>query len=81
MPQRERKLVCRYRTGRRNPLVLFKEEVEWDQPTIVRYHDFLSEGEIDTIKTLARPKVCKFNLKGTLNAIYVALHHAHQLFI
>ncbi|XP_039519552.1 prolyl 4-hydroxylase subunit alpha-2-like [Pimephales promelas] len=56
-PQRERKLVCRYRTGRGNPLVLFKEEVEWDQPTILRYHDFLSEGEMDTIKTLARPKV------------------------
>lgn len=63
--------------------MLFKEEVEWDQPTILRYHDFLSEGEIDTIKTLARPKVCKFNLKGTLNAIYVkvAVQHAHQFFI
>ncbi|XP_039519553.1 prolyl 4-hydroxylase subunit alpha-2-like [Pimephales promelas] len=58
-PQRERKLVCRYRTGRGNPLVLFKEEVEWDQPTILRYHDFLSEGEMDTIKTLARPKLSR----------------------
>ncbi|XP_067231440.1 prolyl 4-hydroxylase subunit alpha-1 [Chanodichthys erythropterus] len=58
-PQRKRKLVCRYRTGRGNPLVLFKEEVEWDQPTILRYHDFLSEGEIDTIKTLARPKLSR----------------------
>uniref|UniRef100_A0A8C1ZC77 Si:ch73-68b22.2 n=1 Tax=Cyprinus carpio TaxID=7962 RepID=A0A8C1ZC77_CYPCA len=56
-PQRERKLVCRYRTGRGNPLMVFKEEVEWDEPMILRYHDFLSEGEIDTIKTLARPKV------------------------
>ncbi|KAK7130609.1 hypothetical protein R3I94_015925 [Phoxinus phoxinus] len=58
-PQREKKLVCRYRTGRGNPLVLFKEEVEWDQPTILRYHDFLSEGEMDTIKTLARPKLSR----------------------
>ncbi|XP_067279204.1 prolyl 4-hydroxylase subunit alpha-2 [Pseudorasbora parva] len=58
-PQRQRKLVCRYRTGRGNPLVLFKEEVEWDQPTILRYHDFLSEVEIDTIKTLARPKLSR----------------------
>ncbi|XP_056302827.1 prolyl 4-hydroxylase subunit alpha-2 [Danio aesculapii] len=58
-PQRERKLVCRYRTGRGNPLMLFKEEVEWDQPMILRYHDFLSEGEIDTIKTLARPKLSR----------------------
>ncbi|XP_073791614.1 prolyl 4-hydroxylase subunit alpha-2 isoform X2 [Danio rerio] len=58
-PQRERKLVCRYRRGRGNPLMLFKEEVEWDQPMILRYHDFLSEGEIDTIKTLARPKLSR----------------------
>ncbi|XP_050949571.1 prolyl 4-hydroxylase subunit alpha-2 [Labeo rohita] len=59
MPQRERKLVCRYRTGRGNPLMIFKEEVEWDEPTILRYHDFLSEGEIDTIKSLARPKLSR----------------------
>ncbi|XP_073680056.1 prolyl 4-hydroxylase subunit alpha-2 [Garra rufa] len=58
-PQRQRKLVCRYRTGRGNPLMIFKEEVEWDEPTILRYHDFLSEGEIDTIKTLARPKLSR----------------------
>ncbi|XP_059398686.1 prolyl 4-hydroxylase subunit alpha-2-like [Carassius carassius] len=58
-PQRERKLVCRYRTGRGNPLRIFKEEVEWDEPMILRYHDFLSEGEIDTIKTLARPKLSR----------------------
>ncbi|XP_026089956.1 prolyl 4-hydroxylase subunit alpha-2 [Carassius auratus] len=58
-PQRERKLVCRYRTGRGNPLRMFKEEVEWDEPMILRYHDFLSEGEIDTIKTLARPKLSR----------------------
>uniref|UniRef100_A0A8C2IFJ7 Si:ch73-68b22.2 n=1 Tax=Cyprinus carpio TaxID=7962 RepID=A0A8C2IFJ7_CYPCA len=58
-PQRERKLVCRYRTGRGNPLMVFKEEVEWDEPMILRYHDFLSEGEIDTIKTLARPKLSR----------------------
>ncbi len=37
--------------------MMFKEEVEWDEPMILRYHDFLSEGEINTIKTLARPKV------------------------
>uniref|UniRef100_A0A8C1K1T5 Si:ch73-68b22.2 n=1 Tax=Cyprinus carpio TaxID=7962 RepID=A0A8C1K1T5_CYPCA len=58
-PQRERKLVCRYRTGRGNPLMVFREEVEWDEPMILRYHDFLSEGEIDTIKTLARPKLSR----------------------
>ncbi|XP_016103142.1 prolyl 4-hydroxylase subunit alpha-1-like [Sinocyclocheilus grahami] len=58
-PQRERRLVCRYRTGRGNPLMIFKEEVEWDQPMILRYHDFLSEGEMDTLKTLARPKLSR----------------------
>ncbi|KAK2873168.1 hypothetical protein Q8A67_023065 [Cirrhinus molitorella] len=58
-PQRQRKLVCRYRTGRGNPLMIFKEEVEWDKPKILRYHDFLSEGEMDTIKTLARPKLSR----------------------
>ncbi|KAI4884388.1 hypothetical protein NFI96_011235, partial [Prochilodus magdalenae] len=59
-PQRERKLACRYTTGGGNPQLMYapaKEEEEWDQPLILRYHDVLSISEMEVIKTLSRPKL------------------------
>ncbi|KAI7795930.1 putative prolyl 4-hydroxylase subunit alpha-2-like [Triplophysa rosa] len=55
----ERGLVCRYRRGRLGIYAPFKEEVEWTQPLILRYHDFTSEREMNIIKTLARPKLSR----------------------
>ncbi|XP_036443545.1 prolyl 4-hydroxylase subunit alpha-1 [Colossoma macropomum] len=59
-PQREKKLACRYTTGGGNPLLIYapaKEEEEWDQPLILRYHDLLSISDIEIIKRLSRPKL------------------------
>ncbi|KAL7853446.1 hypothetical protein AOLI_G00202900 [Acnodon oligacanthus] len=59
-PQREKKLACRYTTGGGNPLLIYapaKEEEEWDQPLILRYHDLLSISDIEVIKRLSRPKL------------------------
>ncbi|KAF5898401.1 prolyl 4-hydroxylase subunit alpha-1-like, partial [Clarias magur] len=58
-PNRQKKLVCRYTTGGRNPQLIYapaKEEEEWDEPLILRYHDVISLSEIEVIKKLSRPK-------------------------
>lgn len=34
-----------------------KQEDEWDHPRIVRYHDVLSNREMEKVKELARPRV------------------------
>ncbi|XP_070305826.1 prolyl 4-hydroxylase subunit alpha-2-like [Salvelinus sp. IW2-2015] len=59
-PRRQRTLRCRYSTGRGNPRLIYapiKEEQEWDHPLIIRYHDLVSEREIETIKHLSRSKI------------------------
>ncbi|XP_035290464.1 prolyl 4-hydroxylase subunit alpha-2-like [Anguilla anguilla] len=59
-PRRQRALFCRYSTGGRNPRLIYapvKEEDEWDAPKITRYHNFLSDDEIGTIKKLSAPKL------------------------
>lgn len=34
-----------------------KQEDEWDRPRIVRYHDIMSNEEIEKVKELAKPRV------------------------
>ncbi|KAG9339817.1 hypothetical protein JZ751_022484 [Albula glossodonta] len=59
---RQRALFCRYSTGGRNPRLIYapiKEEDEWDQPQITRYHNLVSDSEIETIKKLSIPKLAR----------------------
>ncbi|XP_030629240.1 prolyl 4-hydroxylase subunit alpha-1-like [Chanos chanos] len=61
-PRRQRALFCRYSTGGGNPRLMYapvKEEDEWDNPPIKRYHDIISEKEMATLKTLSRPKLSR----------------------
>ncbi|XP_053334795.1 prolyl 4-hydroxylase subunit alpha-1 [Clarias gariepinus] len=61
-PNRQKKLVCRYTTGGRNPQLIYapaKEEEEWDEPLILRYHDVISLSEMEVIKKLTRPKLSR----------------------
>nr|XP_023659254.1 prolyl 4-hydroxylase subunit alpha-2-like [Paramormyrops kingsleyae]XP_023659255.1 prolyl 4-hydroxylase subunit alpha-2-like [Paramormyrops kingsleyae] len=58
--RRQRALSCRYSTGGGNPRLIYaplKEEEEWAHPQIIRYHDFLSDMEIDIIKNISRLKL------------------------
>ncbi|XP_016096900.1 prolyl 4-hydroxylase subunit alpha-2-like [Sinocyclocheilus grahami] len=55
--KRQRVLSCRYSTGGGNPRLMYapvKEEVEWDEPRIIRYHDIISDREIEFLKNLSR---------------------------
>ncbi|KAM3862761.1 prolyl 4-hydroxylase subunit alpha-1b isoform 2-T2 [Diretmus argenteus] len=59
-PRRQSRLFCRYYDNNRNPTYLLapvKQEDEWDRPYIVRYHEILSDSEIEKIKQLAKPRL------------------------
>lgn len=34
-----------------------KQEDEWDRPRIMRYHDIITEKEMEKVKELAKPRV------------------------
>ncbi|XP_012583199.1 PREDICTED: prolyl 4-hydroxylase subunit alpha-2 [Condylura cristata] len=60
IPQKRKRLFCRYHHGNKTPQLLiapFKEEDEWDTPHIVRYYDVLSDEEIKRIKEIAKPRL------------------------
>ena len=58
-PSVEARLRCRYVTNGQPFLMLqpVKEEEAYLNPRIVIYHDVLLDGEIDTIKKMAQPRV------------------------
>nr|XP_057922071.1 prolyl 4-hydroxylase subunit alpha-1-like isoform X2 [Doryrhamphus excisus] len=59
-PRRQSRLFCRYRDGGRHPRFVIgpvKEEDEWDHPRIVRYHDIVTDEEMDKLKELAKPRL------------------------
>ncbi|KAI7809346.1 prolyl 4-hydroxylase alpha II-like precursor [Triplophysa rosa] len=70
---RQRALSCRYSTGGGNPRLILaplKEEVEWDEPRIVRYHDIISDKEIEILKNLSRPHLSRSQIGlGTVSNI------------
>ncbi|CAM4588632.1 unnamed protein product [Leuciscus chuanchicus] len=59
---RQRALSCRYSTGGGNPRLMYapvKEEVEWDEPRIIRYHDIISDREIEILKNISRHQLSR----------------------
>uniref|UniRef100_A0A8C5K3V1 Prolyl 4-hydroxylase subunit alpha-1 n=1 Tax=Jaculus jaculus TaxID=51337 RepID=A0A8C5K3V1_JACJA len=61
-PRRQKKLFCRYHDGNRNPKFILapaKQEDEWDKPRIVRFHDIISDAEIEIVKDLAKPRLSR----------------------
>ncbi|XP_067219960.1 prolyl 4-hydroxylase subunit alpha-1-like [Chanodichthys erythropterus] len=71
--KRQRALSCRYSTGGGNPRLMYapvKEEVEWDEPLIIRYHDIISDREIEILKNISRPQLSRSQTgKGTISDI------------
>lgn len=60
--RRQRTLSCRYSTGGGNPRLILrplKEEVEWDEPRIMRYHDIISDKETEILKNISRPQLSR----------------------
>nr|XP_021326960.1 prolyl 4-hydroxylase subunit alpha-1-like [Danio rerio] len=60
--KRQRALSCRYSTSGGNPRLMYapvKEEELWDEPKIIRFHDVISDTEIETLKDIARPQLSR----------------------
>ncbi|CAL8302633.1 unnamed protein product [Lota lota] len=59
-PRRQSRMFCRYFDNNRHPKYVIgpvKEEDEWDRPHILRYHDIVSDTEIELVKQLAKPRL------------------------
>nr|XP_020515530.2 prolyl 4-hydroxylase subunit alpha-1-like isoform X1 [Labrus bergylta] len=59
-PRRQSRLFCRYYDNNRHPKYVIgpvKQEDEWDRPRIVRYHDIVSDREMEKVKELAKPRL------------------------
>uniref|UniRef100_A0A8C2D3Z9 procollagen-proline 4-dioxygenase n=1 Tax=Cyprinus carpio TaxID=7962 RepID=A0A8C2D3Z9_CYPCA len=70
--KRQMALSCRYSTGGGNPRLMYapvKEEVEWDEPRIIRYHDIISDREIEILKNISRPLLSRSETIGGVTNI------------
>ncbi|XP_039511524.1 prolyl 4-hydroxylase subunit alpha-1a isoform X2 [Pimephales promelas] len=59
-PRRQSRLFCRYYNNNRHPFYTIgpvKQEDEWDRPRIVRYHEIITEKEMEKVKELAKPRL------------------------
>lgn len=58
-PRRQSRLYCRYHDNHHPSLRIgpVKQEVEWDHPLILRYHEIVSEREMEKVKELAKPRL------------------------
>ncbi|XP_053495598.1 prolyl 4-hydroxylase subunit alpha-1a isoform X2 [Ictalurus furcatus] len=59
-PRKQRRLFCRFYDNNRHPYYVLgpvKQEDEWDQPRIVRFHDIISEREMEKVKEMAKPRL------------------------
>ncbi|XP_070790024.1 prolyl 4-hydroxylase subunit alpha-2 isoform X1 [Pituophis catenifer annectens] len=77
-PRRQKRLFCRYHNGNRNPYLIiapFKEEDEWDSPHIVRYHEVLSDEEIEKIKELAKPKLARATVRDPKTGVLTVANY------
>ncbi|XP_067900044.1 prolyl 4-hydroxylase subunit alpha-2-like isoform X5 [Heterodontus francisci] len=70
--RRQRRLFCRYQNNNNHPRLIIapvKEEDEWDSPHIVRYHEILSNAEIERIKGLAKPRLARATVRNSVTGI------------
>uniref|UniRef100_A0A8P4KDK4 procollagen-proline 4-dioxygenase n=1 Tax=Dicentrarchus labrax TaxID=13489 RepID=A0A8P4KDK4_DICLA len=81
-PRRQSRLFCRYYDNHRHPKYVIapvKQEDEWDRPRIVRYHDIVSDKEMEKVKELAKPRVSpnvhSQSLKNPVRAWLGAFEH------
>ncbi|KAM9462495.1 prolyl 4-hydroxylase subunit alpha-1a isoform 2-T2 [Clarias gariepinus] len=59
-PRKQSRLFCRFFNNNKHPFYILgpvKQEDEWDRPRIVRFHNVISEQEMEKIKELAKPRL------------------------
>ncbi|XP_078499215.1 prolyl 4-hydroxylase subunit alpha-1 isoform X2 [Lissotriton helveticus] len=77
-PRREKKLLCRYFNAKGNPryvLAPVKQEDEWDKPHIVRFHDIMTDEEIEKVKELAKPRLRRATISNPITGVLETAHY------
>uniref|UniRef100_A0A4W5MCG8 procollagen-proline 4-dioxygenase n=1 Tax=Hucho hucho TaxID=62062 RepID=A0A4W5MCG8_9TELE len=77
-PRRQSRMFCRYSDNNRHPLYVLgpvKQEDEWDRPRIIRYHDVLSNSEIEKVKELAKPRLRRATISNPITGVLETAHY------
>ncbi|KAM6898281.1 prolyl 4-hydroxylase subunit alpha-1-like [Lycodopsis pacificus] len=77
-PRRRSRLFCRYHDNDRHPKYVIgpvKQEDEWDRPHIVRYHDIVSDAEIEKVKELAKPRLRRATISNPVTGVLETAHY------
>ncbi|XP_054454629.1 prolyl 4-hydroxylase subunit alpha-1a [Anoplopoma fimbria] len=77
-PRRQSRLFCRYHDNNRHPKYVIgpvKQEDEWDRPRIVRYHDIVSDAEIEKVKELAKPRLRRATISNPVTGVLETAHY------
>lgn len=77
-PRRQSRLSCRYYDNHRHPRFLIgpvKQEEEWDRPLILRYHDIVSEKEMEKVKELAKPRLRRATISNPITGVLETAHY------
>ncbi|KAJ7987635.1 hypothetical protein DPEC_G00328530 [Dallia pectoralis] len=77
-PRRQSRLFCRYYDNNGHPAYLLgpvKQEDEWDRPRIVRFHDILSDSEIEKVKELAKPRLRRATISNPVTGVLETAHY------
>ncbi|KAM4623334.1 prolyl 4-hydroxylase subunit alpha-1a isoform 1-T2 [Polymixia lowei] len=76
--RRQSRLFCRYFNNNRHPKYVIgpvKEEDEWDRPRIVRYHDIVSDEEMEKVKELAKPRLRRATISNPVTGVLETAHY------
>uniref|UniRef100_UPI00015A5AB6 prolyl 4-hydroxylase subunit alpha-1a precursor n=1 Tax=Danio rerio TaxID=7955 RepID=UPI00015A5AB6 len=77
-PRRQKHLFCRYFNGNRHPFYTIgpvKQEDEWDRPRIIRYHEIITEQEIEKIKELSKPRLRRATISNPITGVLETAHY------
>ncbi|XP_053197610.1 prolyl 4-hydroxylase subunit alpha-1a [Scomber japonicus] len=77
-PRRQSRLFCRYYDNNRHPRYVIgpvRQEDEWDRPHIVRYHDIVTDTEIEKVKELAKPRLRRATISNPVTGVLETAHY------
>ncbi|KAM7370319.1 hypothetical protein PAMP_009879 [Pampus punctatissimus] len=77
-PRRQSRLFCRYYDNNRHPRYVIgpvRQEDEWDHPRIVRYHNIVSDREMEKVKELAKPRLRRATISNPVTGVLETAHY------
>ncbi|XP_067433427.1 prolyl 4-hydroxylase subunit alpha-1-like isoform X2 [Thunnus thynnus] len=77
-PRRQSRLFCRYYDNNRHPRYVIgpvRQEDEWDRPRIVRYHDIVTDREMEKVKELAKPRLRRATISNPVTGVLETAHY------